>query len=416
MMSSSPPIDQNRPARVMSMPTSAVVRKVTSPPSRPKPLSMYWMKAAMKRSTTFKSPMALRSDRAGRRCRGASQGGTDAPRRVRAAGAPPSPIRGSAAFGGIGALLPQEPAGGGAAVFLGLGAPRPVERGAVELGGHQALELHLLLDAEREELVRRLADLEVADGALAAGDELGERPGVLADILGDLSLHAHRLPVGRSGGVETRPRVEDPLVAAEDALRRAGKQRPHALVEAIHSKVYALRLPHQLVDPAHRRGDPLKLLEIEPLDAARHVLEHGGLVLERLHLVVDLLERARRLQQILGIVGGVEHRDRCRRRSRQHERAGDRDGSPRGIGKDGPDLPHLWSPSRLWRGGQRSSAAAAQSRPEASSQRRAKSPAPCSARIWSMRCCAAGSEAPQKASATLPRPRSNSRLPRRDCR
>jgi hypothetical protein len=40
MTSSSPPIAQNRPASVMSMPMSVLDRKATSPRSSPKPLSI----------------------------------------------------------------------------------------------------------------------------------------------------------------------------------------------------------------------------------------------------------------------------------------------------------------------------------------------------------------------------------------
>ena len=40
MTSSSPPMAQNSPASVTSMPTSTVVRKATSGPSSPNPLSM----------------------------------------------------------------------------------------------------------------------------------------------------------------------------------------------------------------------------------------------------------------------------------------------------------------------------------------------------------------------------------------
>ncbi len=60
MTSLSPPSAQNSPASVMSIPTSTVVRKATSPPSRPKPLSIYWMNAAMKRSITLKSSISDR--------------------------------------------------------------------------------------------------------------------------------------------------------------------------------------------------------------------------------------------------------------------------------------------------------------------------------------------------------------------
>ena len=49
------------------------------------------------------------------------------------------------------------------------------------------------------------------------------------------------------------------------------------------------------------------------LQVPRHIVEHHGLVLERADLVVDLLQRAHRLQQVLHIVGGIEDgHGRCR--------------------------------------------------------------------------------------------------------
>src|SRR5271166_5132031 len=57
MMSSSAPQDQKSAASVMSIAISVRAMKATSPPSRPKPLSMYWVKTARKLSMTPVPPM-----------------------------------------------------------------------------------------------------------------------------------------------------------------------------------------------------------------------------------------------------------------------------------------------------------------------------------------------------------------------
>src|SRR3546814_1345618 len=59
------------------------------------------------------------------------------------------------------------------------------------------------------------------------------------------------------------------------------------------------------------------------------------LVLQRLDLVVDLLEGSRRGQQVLRIVAGVEHRDRLRGRCRDNARGSDRSCGKQGSQKAG---------------------------------------------------------------------------------
>src|SRR3546814_3824697 len=54
-----------------------------------------------------------------------------------------------------------------------------------------------------------------------------------------------------------------------------------------------LRLPHQPVDLLKVLGDRLELREIDPAQVLGLVDQHCRFVLERLDLVVDLLERAR---------------------------------------------------------------------------------------------------------------------------
>ena len=72
-MSSSAPQDQKRAASVMSIAMSVLAMKATSPPRRPKPLSIYWVKTARKLSMTPVPPMAsiaLRGWSVGRRAVG----------------------------------------------------------------------------------------------------------------------------------------------------------------------------------------------------------------------------------------------------------------------------------------------------------------------------------------------------------
>src|SRR3546814_17222091 len=63
-----------------------------------------------------------------------------------------------------------------------------------------------------------------------------------------------------------------------------------------------LRLPHQPVDLLQVLGDRLELREIDPAQVLGLVDQHCRFVLERLDLVVDLLERARGGEQILAVV------------------------------------------------------------------------------------------------------------------
>src|SRR5271166_6013633 len=64
-MSSSAPQDQKSAASVMSIAISVLAIKATSPPRRPKPLSMYWVKVERKLSMTPVPPMASLALRGG---------------------------------------------------------------------------------------------------------------------------------------------------------------------------------------------------------------------------------------------------------------------------------------------------------------------------------------------------------------
>src|SRR5690606_34223710 len=183
---------------------------------------------------------------------------------------------------------------------------RLLDRVRTELRGQQGLDLQLLLGGEREQLVGRLLRLERSFGALARGDDLGERLGIVAYVRDDAVLDVHRLAECRHRTVELTACPCDALVAGEASVEAVRKQLAIALVELIDAEADALRLAHQPVDLLET---PLKLSELRKVDARevpRLVDEHLRLVLERLYLIVDLLERARGGEQVLRVVGGIE--------------------------------------------------------------------------------------------------------------
>src|SRR3546814_15771397 len=71
----------------------------------------------------------------------------------------------------------------------------------------------------------------------------------------------------------------------------------------------ALRLAHQPIDLLQRLCQRLQLREVDAGQVLRLVDQQVCFVLERLDLVVDLLEGARGCQQVLAVVAGVEHGD-----------------------------------------------------------------------------------------------------------
>src|SRR5258705_5776314 len=239
-MSSSPPIAQNRPASVMSIPTRVLVRNATSPPSSPKPLSMYWMKAARKRSMTFMSFIACQLSSMG--CRGA-QGAKPRGRRR-----PPLPAPvGRSVAGSVGLARPEKSFGRGARFGFGLGSPRPVQPGASIFGGHHRLKLQLLLGAERQELVGRLLRLEAPGRAVTPSGKLGEECGIVADVGDDLRLHRHAVPESLHRAVELGLGAGDPLVGPKHR-RSVGEHGFELPVELADLELDAPGLTHELVD------------------------------------------------------------------------------------------------------------------------------------------------------------------------
>ena len=211
----------------------------------------------MKRSMTLRSPIAVPLLLIAwlRRCRGASRRGSrEAPRRARSGGGGRRPRRAGISCRGCGLRRPRKrrvvarPSSSACARRArSIAASRYSRR-------HQILELELLLDAEREQLVGGLARLERADRALAARRQLGERAGIRLHILDDLRLDAHRLPVGRQSLHRAAPAPAATCWSPVSACAElAGKQRLELLVEPGDLELDALRLPHQLVDLLHRR-------------------------------------------------------------------------------------------------------------------------------------------------------------------
>src|SRR3546814_14524397 len=101
-----------------------------------------------------------------------------------------------------------------------------------------------------------------------------------------------------------------------------------------------LRLPHQPVDLLKVLGDRLELREIDPAQVLGLVDQHCRFVLERLDLVVDLLERARGGEQILAVVAWIAPRKlrvrRCARHGPAHYESAGRAGAERGCAQTCP--------------------------------------------------------------------------------
>src|SRR3546814_7261071 len=80
---------------------------------------------------------------------------------------------------GVGLAVTEESGRPRPRLTRALRAPRRFERFGSELRRHQILELELLLGREREKLVGRLLRRERTFGALAFGDDLAERLGIV---------------------------------------------------------------------------------------------------------------------------------------------------------------------------------------------------------------------------------------------
>src|SRR5690606_17198917 len=102
-----------------------------------------------------------------------------------------------------------------------LAGPRLFDRVRAELCRHHRLDLELLLGGESEELVGGLLRLQRAFGGLASRDDRGERLGVVAHIVYDAVLNAHRLAERRHGAVELIAGASGTLVAGENPVEAA---------------------------------------------------------------------------------------------------------------------------------------------------------------------------------------------------
>ena len=264
--------------------------------------------------------------------RGASEGGVrEAPRRAGR--------QGSAGRRPIWNLFArQAPAPSRGSVGLSPGRPPPPGPGARgrspprDIGTPPGFwSWSCCLTPKREHLVGRLADLERAFGALAASRQL---------VRGLRHPPAHfprPAPAQSSPACRQQSLRRAARACANPAGRRSapgklpGNSRFDLLVEPGDLELDALRLAHQLVDLSHRRGELAAVAgSLETFEVRRHVLKHRRFVLERLDLVVDLVERARRLEEILGIIGArrtpafaprPERRARPRRRRAPRRRA-----------------------------------------------------------------------------------------------
>ena len=85
--------------------------------------------------------------------------------------------------------------------------------------------------------------------------------------------------------------------------RISGRERAIDLLDVVGD---ALRLSQQLLGPLDRRLKLLQRRVWQVREISRLIDQHLRLVLQRRDLVVDLLQLARRSQDILGIVVGIE--------------------------------------------------------------------------------------------------------------
>ena len=200
MTSSSPPIAQNRPASVMSIPIR--VRRQERDVAAQQPEAAVDIVDEGRHEAVDDVEVAheaqLSTD-ARMRCRGAPARGSRKPRggHQAAAALPPVPIRCSSCAWVAGPMRKRCVVG--AAVLFRLRAPRAVDRRCAIFGRHQILELELLLDAERQQLV----------GGLAAPASAPTAPWLLAassfESAGIGLRHFRRPAPGRSSPACRRP-------------------------------------------------------------------------------------------------------------------------------------------------------------------------------------------------------------------
>src|SRR5450756_1263784 len=178
------------------------------------------------------------------------------------------------------------------------------------------------------------------------------------------------------------------------------------MIDLLHIVGNTLRLVQKLLGALDRR---LQLLE-RGIWQGRKILrlidQHLRLILQRGDLVIDLLQRTSGGENILRVVIWIEHHD-LRRRRWCCEADCKRGDTHR---RETTDNDHGFSPSA----GETGMMSAAQARPLCFSHAATKPSRPCSERICLIPAWSDLAEAAVKASATSPRPSSNSRLPRRD--
>src|SRR3546814_9662350 len=85
----------------------------------------------------------------------------------------------------------------------------------------------LLVGRERVMLVGGLWRRERTFGALAFGDDLAERLGIVAHIFDDTALDAHRLPEGSHLAIESLLGSRKPLIAVQQLLEICRKELPN---------------------------------------------------------------------------------------------------------------------------------------------------------------------------------------------
>jgi hypothetical protein len=189
-----------------------------------------------------------------------------------------------------------------------------------ELRGHHLLERELLPGGDRQQLVGRLGRGKPALGVLAPVDRRSERLGIATGVGDDAGLNGHRPAKGVAARVIAGAGRLQPLVARGGRVELARVERAQPGIELRDVEVDALRLLHQLVDAPERVAKRLELRKVDALQVPVHAKQHLRLVLELLDLIADLLERARRGQDVLAVVARIEHADLRVRRGREAQR------------------------------------------------------------------------------------------------
>src|SRR3569833_44406 len=104
-------------------------------------------------------------------------------------------FRGRALLRVVGAVAAKEGLELGLTVLIGLRVTGMLQRRGAILRRHKALDQKLLLGGERDQLIGRLRNRQIASGTLRGIRQLGQSGCVGLDVLDNLALHLQRVLV-----------------------------------------------------------------------------------------------------------------------------------------------------------------------------------------------------------------------------